>query len=95
MRIVGLPEFGGSVRRPGAPVNPTERVAASQKAASQARQSEAPVATSSFSAGAEAPVDHERVAQIRQAIESGTYPLLPAKIADAFIAARLYGKIGQ
>ncbi|WP_159874371.1 flagellar biosynthesis anti-sigma factor FlgM [Novosphingobium sp. 9U] len=33
------------------------------------------------------PVDVERVAQIRQAVESGAYPLVPAKIADAMIAA--------
>ncbi len=33
------------------------------------------------------PVDVERVEKIRQAIEAGTYPLLPAKIADAMIAA--------
>tara|TARA_E500000305_G_C3909232_1_gene182543 strand:+ start:135 stop:410 length:276 start_codon:yes stop_codon:yes gene_type:complete len=33
------------------------------------------------------PIDHERVEQIRQAIETGTYPLVPAKIADAMIAA--------
>lgn len=39
------------------------------------------------SAGAEAPVDHDRVAQIRKAIEEGRYPVVPAKIADAMIAA--------
>lgn len=33
------------------------------------------------------PVDAERVAHIRKAIESGTYPLVPAAVADAFIAA--------
>ncbi|MFV0643430.1 MAG: flagellar biosynthesis anti-sigma factor FlgM [Sphingomonadaceae bacterium] len=38
-------------------------------------------------AGTQAPVDQERVAQIRQAIKQGTYPILPARIADAMIAA--------
>ena len=33
------------------------------------------------------PVDAERVADIRKAIERGTYPLVPAAVADAFIAA--------
>ena len=33
------------------------------------------------------PIDTDRVAQIRRAVESGTYPLVPAKIADAMIAA--------
>lgn len=35
------------------------------------------------------PVDHERVDQIRQALAEGTYPLIPAEIADAMIAAKL------
>lgn len=34
-----------------------------------------------------APVDAERVQMIRRAVESGTYPVIPAKIADAIIAA--------
>jgi negative regulator of flagellin synthesis FlgM len=33
------------------------------------------------------PVDAERVQFIRHAIETGAYPVLPAKIADAMIAA--------
>ena len=36
-----------------------------------------------------APVDAERVQIIRKAVESGTYPVLPAKVADAMIAAGL------
>ena len=39
------------------------------------------------SAGSEAPVDHDRVAEIREAIEQGRYPVVPTKIADAMIAA--------
>jgi negative regulator of flagellin synthesis FlgM len=35
------------------------------------------------------PVDTERVAMIRKAVETGTYPILPAKVADAMIAAGL------
>ena len=34
-----------------------------------------------------APVDLERVAMIRKAIEHDKYPLLPARVADAMIAA--------
>ena len=34
-----------------------------------------------------APVDQERVRTIREAVEAGKYPLFPAKIADAMIAA--------
>ena len=36
-----------------------------------------------------APVDQDRVAQIRDALRDGTYPIVPAKIADALIAAKL------
>ena len=34
-----------------------------------------------------APVDAERVKMIRDAVETGRYPVVPAKIADAMIAA--------
>ncbi len=37
-------------------------------------------------AGAE-PVDQERVQTVRHAIETGKYPIIPARIADAMIAA--------
>lgn len=43
----------------------------------------------------EPPVDAERVAQIRKAIENGSYPVVPAKIADAMIAAGLLLRIGK
>ncbi|MEM8724230.1 MAG: flagellar biosynthesis anti-sigma factor FlgM [Pseudomonadota bacterium] len=42
----------------------------------------------SVSAG-EPPVDADRVAEIRAALQDGSYPLVPAKIADAMIAARV------
>ncbi|MEM1196899.1 MAG: flagellar biosynthesis anti-sigma factor FlgM [Pseudomonadota bacterium] len=35
------------------------------------------------------PVDGDRVEKIRKALEDGTYPLVPTKIADAIIAARV------
>lgn len=35
------------------------------------------------------PVDQERVSQIRAALQDGTYPLTPAKIVDAMIAAQV------
>ncbi|MAM39007.1 MAG: flagellar biosynthesis anti-sigma factor FlgM [Erythrobacter sp.] len=33
------------------------------------------------------PINYDRVAEIKKAIEDGTYPLVPQKIADAMIAA--------
>jgi negative regulator of flagellin synthesis FlgM len=41
------------------------------------------------------PVDAERVQQIRKAIEEGTYPIVPAKVADAMIAAGLLLRSGK
>ena len=33
--------------------------------------------------------------EIRKALETGTYPLIPTEIADALIASGLYGKVGK
>lgn len=41
------------------------------------------------------PVDVERVAEIRKAIEQGTYPLVPHRIADAMIAAGYMLRTGK
>jgi negative regulator of flagellin synthesis FlgM len=38
---------------------------------------------------ASAPVDAERVQQIRAALRDGSYPLVPTKIVDAMIAAQV------
>lgn len=38
----------------------------------------------------QAPVDADRVAQIRKAVEDGSYPVIPARIADAMIAAGMF-----
>lgn len=40
-------------------------------------------------AGASAPVDADRVAEIRKAIEDDRYPVIPTRVADAMIAAGL------
>ncbi len=46
-------------------------------------------APSAKPAGETAPVDIQRVAEIRKAIEDGRYPVLPVRVADAMIAAGL------
>lgn len=43
----------------------------------------------------EAPVDTDRVTQIRRALEQGTYPILPTRVADAIIAAGLLLKVSK
>jgi len=41
------------------------------------------------------PIDHERVVELRQAIENGTYRLTPAKVADAMINTFQFPADGQ
>lgn len=50
----------------------------------------ASVQTSSALDAGSVPVDQDRVSQIRDAIRSGNYPLVPAKIGDAMIAAGMF-----
>src|SRR4051812_15817828 len=42
-----------------------------------------------------APVDSDRVSQIRKALEDGTYPILPMTVADAIIAGGLILRIAK
>ena len=94
MRDFGLPEIGGpaGLRRGVAPV---ERVSAPRKAADRVATTETMSAVSALSAGDAAPVDVDRVAEIRKAIETGTYPLIPTEIADGIIAAGLFQIVGE
>lgn len=50
-------------------------------------QSTPSVETSAALDPGDAPVDTDRVAVIRHAVETGNYPLVPTQIADAMIAA--------
>jgi negative regulator of flagellin synthesis FlgM len=43
----------------------------------------------------QAPVDGDRIEVIRKAVEAGQYPVVPAKIADALIAAGLLLRKGE
>lgn len=75
---------------------PVSRAAEVRRTAGDDPGSAVDVAASSLSAaGREAPVDHDRVAEIRKAVEQGRYPVLPAKIADAMIAAGYLLKIKE
>lgn len=51
--------------------------------------------SNALDAGQAAPVDVERVKDIRHAIETGKYPIIPAKIADAMIAAGMLLRTAQ
>jgi negative regulator of flagellin synthesis FlgM len=55
---------------------------------------DAPLARAAIAAG-EPPVNADRVAQIRKAVENGTYPVLPVRVADAMIAAGMILRVGK
>lgn len=76
----------GAVRAVGALDSRLVRRYAGERANTQSAPM---VATSDALDPGPIPVDNERVAQVRKAVESGTYPLLPTKVADAIIAAGL------
>lgn len=74
------------VTRPAS--TPTEKSVPTEVAA-------ATVALSDALDAGDAPIDTDRVATVRRAIESGNYPIVPAKIADAMIAAGILLRTGQ
>ena len=66
----------------------TQTVQATVPAPASAGTTAAPqVETSDAVKAGAAPVDQERVETVRRAIETGKYPIIPARIADAMIAA--------
>lgn len=71
----------------GSPGEPGERA--------PAKLPEPGVRIESAALSATPPVDVERLALIRAAIASGSYPLVPARIADAMIAAGLRLSLGE
>jgi negative regulator of flagellin synthesis FlgM len=89
-RPVSAVPVAGPVNAVGQAAKPvqTEATAETPKAPAPVAAAAAPqVETSDAVKAGAAPVDQERVSTIRHAIETGTYPVLPTKIADAMIAA--------
>ena len=70
------------------------RPVANDTARSQASANSAVVRSSAMEAGAP-PVDFDRIAEIRNAIERGHYPVIPMRVADAMIAAGLLLRSGK
>lgn len=66
----------------------------SQKPAGPVKTGPTVVRSDAFDPG-QPPVDAERVAVIRHAVETGTYPMIPARVADAMIAAGLLLRNGK
>lgn len=72
--------------RPVAPVGPGPRAAAP---AEESAIAESAALATRAALAATPPVDAERVARIKRAIEEGRFPILPATIADRLLALKL------
>ena len=82
----------GSVSRVAAPVATPAPQPAGQQQSQQAQAAQAPATQLSGlakSLAASAPVNSERVTEIKKAIQNGSFPILPANIADRIIELKL------
>ena len=86
----------GPVRPVGAvDVNTAHQAKGQDKGPKRSEGPETAVVKSDALDPGQAPIDSERVALIRKAVESGNYPLVPTRIADAMIAAGMLLRDGQ
>ena len=85
--VDGIRATGG-----GEAIAPVTRAAATPPPAPVAtprpRDSAPQLAALARSVASSAPVDTDRVAQIKEAVANGTFPILPATIADRLMAFR-------
>ena len=70
------------------------RAVANDTARSHAAEQSAVARSAALDPGIQ-PINYERVAQIRKAIEDGRYPVLPMKVSDAMIAAGFLLRSGK
>ena len=82
------PTHSPSVRISGAAAIPTPAPSESAPPEPARTPPQPAVVRTPTPASGSAPIDTDRVALIRKAVAAGTYPVVPAKIADAMIAAR-------
>ena len=80
--------------KPAAPKAETGTPVANATARSHASANSAVQRSVALDAGTP-PVDFERIARIRKAIERGHYPVVPMQVADAMIAAGMLLRSGQ
>ena len=67
----------------------TQAAAAPKAVRGDARPVESEAAVLSSTMAASAPVDSERVARIKKAIEQGRFPLIPSTVADRLLALKM------
>lgn len=76
---------------PVAPAAPTARVAAATTP-QVAETAGSSMVAAARELASKPPVDADRVARIRKAVEDGNFPIMPATIADRLIAFKLNWK---
>ena len=72
-----------------APVAPVSAVSAVRPATSPISGAATGATTIAKAMAAAPPVDVERIARIKKAVADGTFPIMPAKIADRLLALKL------
>ena len=72
-----------------APVAPAAPVEVTKPVANEVKTVESTAAELSSAMAAKPPVDSERVARIRKAVEDGKFPIYPTTIADRLLALKL------
>lgn len=82
-------QTSGSVPRVAAPAAAPVVQTATQPAPQQAPAPSIQLSGLGKSLAASAPVDSDRVGEIRKAIANGSFPILPTTIADRLIALKL------
>lgn len=75
-----------------APVGPASGVAAASTVTTESPAVKSTAAALSSSMAAQPPVDTERVARIRKAVQEGRFPIYPATIADRLLALKMQWK---
>ncbi|MGN6356601.1 MAG: flagellar biosynthesis anti-sigma factor FlgM [Novosphingobium sp.] len=79
----------GSVQAASLNVRLARTASGSSDQPAKAETAEATAVISDTLDAGEVPINAERVREIRKALENGTYPILPATVADGIIAAGL------
>jgi len=82
-------KVGAVADRRVAPVAPAAPLEVAKPVSSEVAPVESTAAALSSSMAAKPPVDAERVAKIRKAIEDGKFPIYPTTIADRLLALKL------
>lgn len=71
------------------PVSAATSVAPARTVESEPRAVETAASELSQSMASQAPVDSDRVARIRKAVQEGRFPLVPSTVADRLLAFKL------